>query len=70
MKSARKAKTVKANRMTRICLDCNSPVAGKDDAIPGTGRKGSVYWCVRHESERIKKISMVFHNVKEANDVA
>ena len=43
------------------CLECSKPVAGKDDAIPGTGRKGSVYWCVQHESERIERITSALH---------
>ena len=46
-------------RLSETCIekDCEEPTAGPDDPIPGTGRKGSAYWCVRHEAEQVVRIT-------------
>ena len=62
-------------RRTELCIekDCQEQVAGPDIPIPGTGRKGSAYWCVEHEVQRIARISSFFEDVarlqKKASDV-
>ena len=51
---------IKSSRwVDRPCIEkgCEEMIAGSEDPIPGTGRKGSAYWCVKHESERILRIS-------------
>ena len=51
---------------TCITLDCQNPVAGPGDPIPGTNRFGSVYWCVACEAARIKRIDETMRDIEES----
>ena len=54
-------------RLSKFCIEkgCEEPTAGPDDPIPGTRRKGSAYWCVRHEAERIERITKQLEDLIE-----
>ena len=49
------------------CIEpgCSQPVAAPGEPIPGTGRTGSLYWCVRHEAERIKRIDASMRSLED-----
>ena len=45
----------------KLCIEgCGRPVAGPDQRIAGTARRGSRFWCAEHEAARIARINRSF----------
>ena len=57
-------------RRRQLCAEpgCSKPRAKPTDRIPGTGIKGSAFYCIEHEAAGIRRLATSFDRLR--NQVA